>query len=387
MHLVVITYPRAWGGTEVLVSRIVERAAARGYRVTIVEVGLEIYGPRGLCVGSVRCIHRAGWLGSTSAKSWFQFLHRLVPDVVVLFKGHVDAHAMTLDLACMALRVRYVTVEAHLPPLPPLPAPTATLRKWLGVRKRRLLRGISYWLHSRAPTRIISLSAVIRDRLVRYYGFRPDIPVVHLGVDPIVFAPSHSQRLVQREVWGIDSEDVVIGAVGRVAPLKRLDWAVRAFSSHIRSGNRPAAWLVFGGEGEERAALEQLASNLGIAERVKFLGWVPSSSAVTASLDIYVLPSEAEGFGIALIESMASGCVCVATDSGGPHEIITDPSLGWLVPCDDEQAFDNAVQRAIAMSPTERAEMGKNARASVLARFEEARLNDQLLDEILGRTA
>jgi glycosyltransferase involved in cell wall biosynthesis len=105
---------------------------------------------------------------------------------------------------------------------------------------------------------------------------------------------------------------------------------------------------------------------------------------VIASLDIYVLPSEAEGFGIALIESMATGCVCVATDSGGPREIITDPSLGWLVPCDDEPAFATAVREAIAMSPLEREKMGSLARASVLVRFDETLLNDRRLDEIMG---
>lgn len=383
-HLVIVTNTVGWGGTEVLVWRASQRATARGHRVTIVQAGHNVYGARGMLGSGVESVNVPGAFGSSSARTWYRLLRGLAPDTIVLFKGGIDVRALTFDLACVALRTRYVTVEAHLPPLlVPLPH-RRTLRGWIGVRVRFARTRAAAWLHSRAPTHIVAPSVVIRDRLVTQYGFRPDIVVIPIGIDAKVFSPSESLRLAQREAWDIDAHDVVMGAVGRIDAVKRLDWAVRALASHVNSGNQPPVWLVLGGEGKERESLTALARRLDVAERVKFLGWVPSSSDVIASLDIFVLPSETEGFGIALIESMSTGCVCVATDSGGPREILTDTSLGWLVPRDDEQAFAAAVEKAIAMSPLERARMGNNARASVLDRFDQERLDDQLLDEILG---
>jgi glycosyltransferase involved in cell wall biosynthesis len=352
--------------------------------VTIVQAGHDVYGSRGMLAGRVESVDVPGTFRSSSPRTWYRLLHRLAPDAVVLFKGSIDNRALRFDLACVALGVRYVTVEAHLPPLLVPLARGRSLRGWIGARVRFARQRVAAWLHSRAPTHIIANSVAVRDRLVKQYGFRPGIAVIPIGIDAKVFAPSESLRLAQRETWGIDANDVVLGAVGRIDSGKRLDWAVRALASHVSSGNQPPAWLILGGEGNAREALTALARRLGVAERVKFLGWVPSSRDVIAALDIFVLPSEAEGFGIALIESMAAGCVCVATDSGGPREILTDASLGWLVARDDEPAFAAAVGKAIAMAPSERAQIGNKARASVLDRFDQELLDDQLLDEILG---
>jgi glycosyltransferase involved in cell wall biosynthesis len=163
-----------------------------------------------------------------------------------------------------------------------------------------------------------------------------------------------------------------------------MDWGVRAFAAFCKANPTKSCWLVLGGEGQSRHSLERLARELNIADRVKFLGWVSSSHAFNTALDIYVLPSRAEGFGIALIESMATECACVATDSGGPREIITEPKIGWLVPREDELAFASALSEAMSMSLEQLRTIGRAARCSVQQRFDEATLSEALLLEILG---
>ena len=136
-HLVIVTNTVGWGGTEVLVWRTTQRATARGHRVTIVQAGHDVYGARGMLGGGVESVNVPGALGSSSPRTWYRLLGRLAPDTVVLFKGGIDNRALTFDLACVALRTRYVTVEAHLPPLL-VPVPRRQYATWVGGRSNSI---------------------------------------------------------------------------------------------------------------------------------------------------------------------------------------------------------------------------------------------------------
>ena len=100
------------------------------------------------------------------------------------------------------------------------------------------------------------------------------------------------------------------------------------------------------GDGPERPRLQQLAVDLGIADRVRWLGQLPRSSmaGVYRDCDAFVLPSRAETFGVAFIEALACGKPLIATRCGGPEDIVRAGN-GLLVPVDDVDALAAALKR------------------------------------------
>jgi glycosyltransferase involved in cell wall biosynthesis len=106
---------------------------------------------------------------------------------------------------------------------------------------------------------------------------------------------------------------------------------------------------------------------------MRFLGWRSDLDTVYAATDVFVLTSRNEGTPVALIEAMASATASVSTDVGGVRDVITDESLGCLVPFGDAAALARAVTR-LCDDPAWRHDMGRNARASVEVRFSLQRL-------------
>ena len=151
-----------------------------------------------------------------------------------------------------------------------------------------------------------------------------------------------------------------IVAVGRLVQQKGHHVLLRAFA---RVSHEAPAWnLVILGEGEERAALEQLARDLGIAERVSFRGWVAEPADVLCTAGVYAMPSRYEGFPNALLDAMACGLPAVCTAWAGAGEMITHEVDGLLVPVDDVEALAAALRRLVH-DPALRERLGKSALA------------------------
>ena len=106
------------------------------------------------------------------------------------------------------------------------------------------------------------------------------------------------------------------------------------------------AWLA--GDGPLEGDLKALAAKLGVAERVRFLGWRTDRGALLRAADICVLPSRYEPFGTVMLEAWAAGTPLVAAASQGPAALIADGGNGLLVPIDDVAALAGAIQRLIA---------------------------------------
>jgi glycosyltransferase involved in cell wall biosynthesis len=139
---------------------------------------------------------------------------------------------------------------------------------------------------------------------------------------------------------------IVIG-LGRLEPQKQFDYLLRAFA---RCSSRHAEWsLAIIGEGSERKNLEQIAVELGIADRVRWLGVVAQPERVLLEASIFVLSSRYEGFPNALLEAMSSGLAAVSFDCpSGPAEIIRHEIDGLLVPPQDLEGLAAALDRLMA---------------------------------------
>jgi glycosyltransferase involved in cell wall biosynthesis len=117
-----------------------------------------------------------------------------------------------------------------------------------------------------------------------------------------------------------------------------------------------------------RGELEAAASALGIADRVRFLGWRRDLETIYGATDVFLLTSRNEGTPVALIESMAAGCVGVSTDVGGVADVIESEAVGLRAPDGDAPALADHVT-ALLSDAERRRRMGAAGRALVVARY------------------
>ncbi|MBV1799890.1 glycosyltransferase [Siccirubricoccus sp. G192] len=160
-------------------------------------------------------------------------------------------------------------------------------------------------------------------------------------------------------------------ALGRLHPNKGFDVLLRALAL------LPGAHLSLAGEGPERAALERLARELGVADRVAFLGWRQDAGALLAGCDIFVCPSRHEPLGNVVLEAWSAARPVVAAAAQGPVEMIREGETGLLVPKEAPAPLAAAIAglladpgRAAALADAGRAEfLRAHAEAPVLARW------------------
>lgn len=132
---------------------------------------------------------------------------------------------------------------------------------------------------------------------------------------------------------------LTIGSIGRLDAMKGHDLLLRAIASV------DGVQLVILGEGEERAALEQLAVDLGISDRVKLLGWVENPRAYLPKFDLVAQPSRSEGFPLAIVEAMLAARPVVATRVGSVAEAVIDGETGFLVDKNDIAGLAGALRK------------------------------------------
>jgi glycosyltransferase involved in cell wall biosynthesis len=160
------------------------------------------------------------------------------------------------------------------------------------------------------------------------------------------------------------SDPTVITYVGRLHQQKGVDTLLRAFG---RLAVREAAVHVrldVVGDGPLRGQLKALADELGIADRVRFLGSSDRVPDLLEASDVFVLPSRAEGLSNALLEAMASGLPCVVSNVPGNVDVITDGDDGLLFTVDDPDALAETLTRVVR-SPALREALGRSARRTV----------------------
>ena len=203
--------------------------------------------------------------------------------------------------------------------------------------------------------------------------------VAPLPVDTRRFDPAKVDRDVRKEL-GLEAADFVAVVVARLVPLKRVDAIIRAVAVQERR-----VVLLVVGNGPEQERLMGLARDLGVADRIRFVGR-QDPPAYLAAANVFVLPSRIESFGLAYVEAMLMGLPCIGARYNPPEvlsaasEVIRD-DIGFCVGDDAELAQCIA---SLADDPSRCAELGKRARAVALDRFTPDRYV-QTLSEIATR--
>lgn len=180
-------------------------------------------------------------------------------------------------------------------------------------------------------------------RLVHEEGVAHErIAVIPNFVDEDAFdIPPPAARRRLRERFGIAENDVALGIVANLLPIKEHAVLLRAFTSI--QGMMPALRLVLVGDGPLRTPLEALAHELGIADRVTFAGRLPNKPNLHHAFDVSVLCSRSEGLSNSILEAMAAARPVVATDVGASRDAVLDGVTGRLVPAADPGALARAL--------------------------------------------
>jgi len=221
---------------------------------------------------------------------------------------------------------------------------------------------------------IVAISPQIRTELTGEYRIGSDSQyhVVPLGFDLSAFAAiDDAAGAAARRLLDIPGDAHVVSTVGRLTAIKQHGLFLDTFKRVAAADPRALALVV--GDGDLRTEIEAKARDLGIADRVRMLGWRRDLDVINAASDVFLLTSRNEGTPVALIEAMASGVPGVSTNVGGVKDVIHDPSVGRLAPFGDADALATAVLGLLADDSARKA-AGTAARAHVLARYSVDRL-------------
>ncbi len=179
------------------------------------------------------------------------------------------------------------------------------------------------------------------------------------GIDDAFF---RIERGSTRPTLAIPPQTLAVLIVAALTKKKGHRYAFDALARMPDKGKDIALFVV--GEGSERASLTAYAHQLGITERVFFLGGKTDISALLSAVDVFLLPSLWEGMPNALLEAMAAGLPVISTNVGGVSEIVKNGETGYLVPKEDARAISVALQ-AMKDNPALRTNLGDAARAAV----------------------
>lgn len=252
-----------------------------------------------------------------------------------------------------------------------IPTYQAPFRKWFDWKTPRLIRQtvhafqpdiVQTWM-SRASTLTPNLDAVQVGWLGGYYNAKyyqradyvvavaPGIlddfrrqgwPADRMEVMRTFATVIDNTQPVDRMLYNTPEGAPLILGLGRLHYEKGFDVLLKALPKV------PGAYVWLAGDGPERADLHQLAHDLGVQERVHFLGWRTDREALLKAADICVIPSRLEGFGTVMIEAWANRVPLIASASAGPREHIVHGDNGLLVPVDDVDTLSMALDMLIA---------------------------------------
>jgi glycosyltransferase involved in cell wall biosynthesis len=201
--------------------------------------------------------------------------------------------------------------------------------------------------------------------------FRRKLGILKIGIDPAIIADVEQRdtSALERDL-GIDRGRINIIILGQVYRPKGVHAVLERFKELVEAHPAVVLWIVGDHVLDEfrsyKDELDAIVSRDGLADHVRFTGWRTDALEILTLMDIVVHPSLAEGFGRAVLESMALGKAVVASRVGGLREIIRDGENGYLVDPGDSATFLDRLKR-LAGDPALRARFGRKARREVFA--------------------
>jgi glycosyltransferase involved in cell wall biosynthesis len=370
MRIVTVLTSLGMGGAEKLALAVAERMARRGHDVAMLSLmpRLTEQWPTTLPVTYLYMRKNPA-----SAAAGFgrgrRFMREFRPDVVHSHSFHANILARLLAIGVPGVRRAVVVSSVH------------------NVYEGGRMRMLAYRLTDRWSLRTVAISQAASDRFVRLKAIpERKCSVRGHGIDTEVFAPDAERRAATRDRMGQDATGTdatfVWLCAGRIAPAKDYPNLLRAFAKMEQEQSDTRLWIAGGGSDGARQELESLAGELGVRQKVFFLGLRRDLPALLDAADGCVLGSAWEGLPQVIAEAMAMEKPVVATDVGGVREMMGDRSAlrrataaggtlvaGILVPAKDPEALAAAMVRTMGRNRDEGALEGEAGRELIQRRF------------------
>lgn len=244
-----------------------------------------------------------------------------------------------------------------------------------GFFKRRLGRRLfDFW-----GDKVIAISQPVRDSLIRDFNIEANrIAVVYNGVDPEKFSkdyPDDYKSELKRRL-GIKN-GLVVGTIGRLSPVKGHRFFIEAIKDAV-SKTKDIQGIIIG-DGPEEDTLKRLVKDLKIENNLRFMSSVTDTNEYLSIMDIFVFPSIKEGLGLSLLEAMAKGLPCIASNVGGISDVVTNDKTGILFNVGNVKSLSDSIIRLSGDSELRR-RLGQAGRGVVKDKFS----LDIMADKVLG---
>lgn len=204
-----------------------------------------------------------------------------------------------------------------------------------GYRRRSIALGWSKHWH------FVAVSEPVSAYLKRVLKLEAaDISIIHNAIDAQQLTASLKTKSQSKRVLNLNEDAFVFGTIGRLVPLKGHLVLIKAFEMTL--DQYPHSQLVIIGEGRERPVLKQYIADHGLTQSVKLSGHIDDAASLLKSMDVFILPSLKEGFGLVLLEAMAAKIPIIASNTGGIPYVLG--KLGRLIaPIDEPKAYATAM--------------------------------------------
>lgn len=234
-------------------------------------------------------------------------------------------------------------------------------RHCLEKEKKHVKKFIYGLINNFFSDRVIAVSEAVAENLEADGINASKLRTVYNGITPLKEISEEEKQKV-REKFGILPQNVVVGIVARLEPVK--NHAMFLEAAKVIATICPEAVFMIVGDGSMRESLEEKARQDGIYEKVIFTGHIKDVSEVMNIIDIHVLTSDNEALSISLIEAMSIGKPVVATNSGGPGEFVKNGVNGILLGVNDTVNLTMGIVRLI-QRPDIRGKLGNEGRKIV----------------------
>jgi glycosyltransferase involved in cell wall biosynthesis len=231
---------------------------------------------------------------------------------------------------------------------------------------KKLLLQLRTKLTSAPMTRVIAISEFVKVQLIKGGLAEEKIVVRYLGVDTKRFAPDPAAREQWARDFNVGADELILSTVSYLRPFKNPHVLVETCKE--LADRKVRARLFVAGDGEMLPGLRALSKQLGVEDRIHWLGNVPDPKSLLQASDIFVLASTGEAFGLVLAEAMACGVPIVGSRHGSLLEVVDEGKTGLLVRPLDAKAFAGAIER-LAGDVDLRRKMGRQAAEHVRAKF------------------
>lgn len=259
---------------------------------------------------------------------------------------------------------------------------------WIYTKKNMNWRRRAWLWRTRLATRVAAQNQDMMRDFFAAAPFQQKTRLIPRGVDTSKFRPGVEPRLAVRPRFHLPLTTPLIACVGQLLPVKGHPTLIEAMT-YI-----PDGFLLLAGKPLDEpyaAALHQQVEQSGLQDRVAFLDYVQDVPALLAEADLFVLPTWAkwrqEGCPVALLEALACGKACIATDIPGSRDLIISGETGVLVPPENSQALAQAIQCLLQDAPL-RQRLGAAARQRVEQHYtieREVADHEALYAEIIGK--